>query len=103
MAELTGLFTQLPEDIQAALKQLGWSTPMPVQEKAIPLMREGGDLIIQAHTGSGKTGAFGIPIAERVDVKDKRIQALVMLPTRELANQVAQEIAGRSKRSMNFL
>ena len=93
MAELTGLFTQLPEDIQAALKQLGWSTPMPVQEKAIPLMREGGDLIIQAHTGSGKTGAFGIPIAERVDVKDKRIQALVMLPTRELANQVAQEIA----------
>jgi len=92
MAELAELFADLPEDIQASLRELGWSTPMPVQARAIPLMREGGDLIIQAQTGSGKTGAFGIPIAERVDVDQRTIQALVMLPTRELANQVANEI-----------
>ncbi len=92
MTELTELFSDLPDDIQTSLKELGWSTPMPVQAKAIPLMREGGDLIIQAQTGSGKTGAFGIPIAERMDVDSKAIQALVMLPTRELANQVAKEI-----------
>jgi ATP-dependent RNA helicase DeaD len=70
---------------------------MPVQAKAIPLMRAGGDLIIQAQTGSGKTGAFGIPIVEAVDVDAKEIQALVMLPTRELANQVAQEITTLGK------
>ena len=92
MAELTELFTELPEDIQASLKELGWSKPMPVQAKVIPLMQKGGDLIIQAHTGSGKTGAFGIPIVDRVDLEDNSIQALVMLPTRELANQVANEI-----------
>ena len=92
MTELTGLFSELGDDIQASLVELGWSEPMPVQAKAIPLMRAGGDLIIQAQTGSGKTGAFGIPIAERVDVESRATQALVMLPTRELANQVAKEI-----------
>ena len=64
MTELTGLFSELSDDLQASLRELGWSTPMPVQAKAIPLMREGGDLIIQAQTGSGKTGAFGIPIVD---------------------------------------
>jgi ATP-dependent RNA helicase DeaD len=97
MTELTELFSQLPEDIQASVNELGWTKPMPVQAKAIPLMRAGGDLIIQAHTGSGKTGAFGIPIVEKVDVEDRSIQALVMLPTRELANQVAQEITTLGK------
>jgi ATP-dependent RNA helicase DeaD len=97
MAELTDLFSELPKDIQASLVELGWSTPMPVQAKAIPLMRNGGDLIIQAQTGSGKTGAFGIPIVEAVDVGSRDIQALVMLPTRELANQVATEITTLGK------
>jgi ATP-dependent RNA helicase DeaD len=97
MTVLTGLFTQLPEDIQASVKELGWAQPMPVQAKAIPLMQAGGDLIIQAHTGSGKTGAFGIPIVDRIDLENNRIQALVMLPTRELANQVASEISTLGK------
>ena len=66
MTELTGLFSELSDDLQASLRELGWSTPMPVQAKAIPLMRKGGDLIIQAHTGSGKTGAFGVPIVEAI-------------------------------------
>ncbi|MEE2673881.1 MAG: DEAD/DEAH box helicase [Myxococcota bacterium] len=92
MTEETGVFATLPEDILTSVRELGWSEPMPVQAKAIPLMQQGGDLIIQAHTGSGKTGAFGIPIVERVDLEDNGIQALVMLPTRELANQVAKEI-----------
>ncbi len=92
MAELTGLFSELSADLQESVRELGWADPMPVQTKAIPLMRDGGDLIIQAQTGSGKTGAFGIPIIEAVDVESDSTQALVMLPTRELAGQVAQEI-----------
>ena len=51
------------------------------------------DLIVQAHTGSGKTGAFGIPIAEAIDTEQSVCQALVLAPTRELANQVADEVA----------
>lgn len=97
MTELTDLFADLPEDLQSSIAELGWSSPMPVQAKAIPLMRAGGDLIIQAQTGSGKTGAFGIPIVEAIDVEAYEIQALVMLPTRELANQVAQEITTLGK------
>jgi ATP-dependent RNA helicase DeaD len=92
MSELTDLFSELPENIQTSLHELGWSAPMPVQARVIPLMREEGDLIIQAQTGSGKTGAFGIPIIEAVDVESNDTQALVMLPTRELANQVANEL-----------
>ncbi len=99
MAEFTDLFSALPDDIQISLRELGWSTPMPVQAKVIPLMREEGDLIIQAQTGSGKTGAFGIPIVEAIDVESNDTQALVMLPTRELASQVANELVvlGRNR------
>ncbi|MDT8439992.1 MAG: DEAD/DEAH box helicase, partial [Wenzhouxiangellaceae bacterium] len=55
-------------------------------------MRAGGDLIVQAQTGSGKTGAFGIPLVEAVDTDLAETQAIVLLPTRELANQVAMEL-----------
>jgi ATP-dependent RNA helicase DeaD len=92
MTELADLFADLPEDIQAGVRDLGWTTPMPVQAKTIPLMRDGLDLIVQARTGSGKTGAFGIPIIESIDTEAPMTQALVMLPTRELANQVSEEI-----------
>ena len=70
---------------------------MPVQAKAIPLMRQGRDLIVQAQTGSGKTGAFGIPIVEAIDVESATTQALVMAPTRELAGQVAAEVTAIGK------
>ncbi len=86
------LFEELPDDIQAGIRDLGWSEPMPVQARVIPIMRSGGDLIVQARTGSGKTGAFGVPIAAEVDTELAETQALVMLPTRELANQVAVEV-----------
>jgi ATP-dependent RNA helicase DeaD len=73
-------------------------TPTPVQAEAIPPLLEGRDLIGQACTGSGKTLAFGLPLVERIDVTEKRLQALVLCPTRELAQQVggvlAQLIAG---------
>lgn len=92
MAELSDLFADLSQDIQASLSDLGWQRPTPVQARTIPLMREGGDLIVQAETGSGKTGAFGIPLVEATDTQRPVVQALVMLPTRELANQVANEL-----------
>jgi len=93
MTDLKGAFTQLPEDLQRGIRELGWSDPTPVQEKVIPVMLSGQDVIVQAHTGSGKTGAFGLPIVDRLDPEEARCQALVLSPTRELANQVAQEIA----------
>ncbi len=65
---------------------------MPVQSRTIPRMRAGVDLIVQARTGSGKTGAFGIPIVESVDPSNPAPQALVMAPTRELANQITKEV-----------
>jgi len=92
MIELTHLFAELSEPIQEGIRELKWSAPMAVQSKVIPPMREGLDLIVQAHTGSGKTGAFGIPIAAMIDPDLAETQALVMTPTRELAGQVAAEI-----------
>jgi ATP-dependent RNA helicase DeaD len=92
MTELSELFADIAPDIQRSIRDLGWHTPTPVQTAAIPKMRAGGDLIVQAQTGSGKTGAFGIPLVEAVDTAIAETQAIVLLPTRELANQVAKEL-----------
>jgi ATP-dependent RNA helicase DeaD len=92
MTDLSDIFSSQPEAVQNGIRDLGWSEPTPVQEKVMPPMAEGRDLIVQAHTGSGKTGAFGIPIVARLDTSIAACQALVMSPTRELANQVALEI-----------
>ncbi len=97
MSTDSDLFSSILPEVLSAIADLGWTSLMPVQEKAIPLMRAGGDLIVQAQTGSGKTGAFAIPIVEAVEVQSKKTQALVMLPTRELAIQVAQEITAIGK------
>jgi ATP-dependent RNA helicase DeaD len=72
-----------------ALERMEIETPTPVQEQTIPPLLEGRDVIGQACTGSGKTLAFGLPLIERIDPSEKRIQALVLCPTRELAHQVA--------------
>ena len=93
MPESSQLFADLAEPIRDGINDLGWSEPTPVQAKVVPPMLEGRDLIVQAHTGSGKTGAFGIPIVQRIDTAAKTCQALVMTPTRELANQVSGEVA----------
>ncbi len=92
MSELSELFAEVAPDIQRAIRDLGWHTPTPVQTAAIPKMRAGGDLIVRAQTGSGKTGAFGIPLVEAIDTALAKTQAIVLLPTRELANQVAKEL-----------
>jgi len=97
MTDFQSVFPDLPEDIHAGIRELGWQTPMPVQSRVLPLFAAHKDLIVQARTGSGKTGAFGIPITSQVDPGLAETQALVMLPTRELANQVAVEITTLGK------
>ncbi|MCH6561762.1 MAG: DEAD/DEAH box helicase [Myxococcales bacterium] len=92
-------FESFPDDIRQGIRELGWSQPMPVQSRVIPLMRQGRDLIVQALTGSGKTGAFGLPIVEQLDPQRRGIQVLILAPTRELASQIEQEISimGRAR------
>jgi ATP-dependent RNA helicase DeaD len=91
-ANTATVFESLPDDVKQGVADLGWKEPMPVQALAIPAMQRGVDLIVQARTGSGKTGAFGLPIVCRVDASLAQPQALVMAPTRELANQISKEI-----------
>jgi ATP-dependent RNA helicase DeaD len=73
---------------------MGFSEPMPVQSATFPLISEGRDIMVQSRTGSGKTAAFGIPFANGIVTgEDKFVQAIVLLPTRELALQVAAELS----------
>lgn len=85
-------FDDFDELIRRGIDSLGWKEPMAVQRRVIPVIRRGADLIVQAQTGSGKTGAFGLPIVETVDANVKAAQALVLAPTRELAGQIELEI-----------
>ncbi|MBF0196068.1 MAG: DEAD/DEAH box helicase [Planctomycetes bacterium] len=72
------------------LEELGYETPTPIQEQCIPLLLQGSSLLGQAQTGTGKTAAFALPLLNRLDVSNKKVQVIVMTPTRELANQVAE-------------
>ena len=83
---------------RAAILRMNIIDPTPIQEKAIPALLEGRDLIGQARTGSGKTLAFAVPMVERCDPSLRQIQALVMVPTRELAIQVAEVIEALASR-----
>src|ERR687886_773855 len=82
----------LSEPLLEALRHLGYETPTPIQEQAIPAMLSGGDVIGQAQTGTGKTAAFGLPMLEYIDPEDPEVQALVLTPTRELCIQVTQAL-----------
>ncbi len=75
-----------------AVIDLGYTTPTPIQEQTIPLLLAGRDVIAQAPTGTGKTAAYGLPIVERLNESELRPQALVVVPTRELAIQVAEAL-----------
>src|SRR3954471_15704277 len=90
MSKFTELGLSAP--LLAALDDVGYESPSPIQEEAIPPMLEGRDIIGQAQTGSGKTAAFGLPLLETVDPTDDAVQALVLTPTRELCIQVTQAI-----------
>ena len=76
---------------------MGISTPTAIQERSIPLLLQGRDLIGQAQTGSGKTLAFGLPLMERCDGQQQQVQALVLTPTRELARQVGEVLTALGK------
>lgn len=80
-----------------AITEMGFEQPSPIQAKAIPVILEGKDIVGQAQTGTGKTAAFGIPLLQMIDTKDKKLQALVLAPTRELAIQIAEEMRKLSK------
>ncbi len=77
--------------LQKAIDDAGFREPSPVQQEAIPLVLQGKDIVAQAHTGTGKTAAFGLPILNMLDL-DGSVEAVVIVPTRELATQVSDEI-----------
>ena len=82
----------LSKEMTDNLDRIGYTEMTPVQSETLPLILEGKDVIAQAKTGSGKTAAFGIGLLHKLKVKKFRVQALVLCPTRELADQVAKEL-----------
>ena len=88
---------QLDDRILRAVTDMGFEEASPIQAKAIPVELEGYDIIGQAQTGTGKTAAFGIPLLQKIDPKKKKLQAIALCPTRELAIQVADEIRNLAK------
>ncbi|MFV0392063.1 MAG: DEAD/DEAH box helicase [Paludibacteraceae bacterium] len=83
----------LRAELLSAVEALGYENPMPVQEQAIPfLLEQETDLVALAQTGTGKTAAFGLPILNKIDVRQHQVQALILAPTRELCIQIAKDI-----------
>ncbi|MDD2380326.1 MAG: DEAD/DEAH box helicase [Mariniphaga sp.] len=84
--------------IQQAVDHLGFETPTPIQEKAIPyLLQNQNDMIALAQTGTGKTAAFGLPVIQQIDTSKHHTQVLILSPTRELALQIASDLVNFSK------
>jgi ATP-dependent RNA helicase DeaD len=88
----------LSQPLLEALNHLGYESPTPIQEQAIPELLQGHDVIGQAQTGTGKTAAFGLPLLEYIDVDHEEVQALVLTPTRELCIQVTQALRAYGER-----
>lgn len=88
------IFSELPisAEMQKAVERMGFCEMTEIQEKAIPVMLEGKDIIAKAPTGTGKTCAFGIPLIERIDPEKKYVQGLILCPTRELCTQITQDL-----------
>ncbi|MDC0980161.1 ATP-dependent RNA helicase DbpA [Bdellovibrionales bacterium] len=97
-------FQQLPlkKALLDNLETLGFATMTPIQAKSLPILLEGQDVIAQAKTGSGKTAAFGLRILDRLNVKKWETQALVLAPTRELAEQITKEIRRLARTMANI-
>ncbi|MCI9000504.1 MAG: DEAD/DEAH box helicase [Clostridia bacterium] len=83
---------ELNQKTKRALGDMGYINPTPIQEQAIPMVLKGSDLIGQSKTGTGKTASYSLPMIEKIDMANKKVQALVLCPTRELALQVADEV-----------
>uniref|UniRef100_A0A672HKA3 RNA helicase n=1 Tax=Salarias fasciatus TaxID=181472 RepID=A0A672HKA3_SALFA len=80
----------LKRELLMGIFEMGWEKPSPIQEESIPIALSGRDILARAKNGTGKSGAYLIPLLERIDLKKDHIQAMVMVPTRELALQVSQ-------------
>uniref|UniRef100_A0A8C5AXJ9 RNA helicase n=1 Tax=Gadus morhua TaxID=8049 RepID=A0A8C5AXJ9_GADMO len=80
----------LKRELLMGIFEMGWEKPSPIQEESIPIALSGRDILARAKNGTGKSGAYLIPLLERIDLKKDYIQAMVMVPTRELALQVSQ-------------
>jgi len=88
----------LPEPLHRAAAELGYETPTPIQEQAIPWLCENeGDLIALAQTGTGKTAAFGLPIISKTDIENRKVQSLILCPTRELCLQITSDLNSYAK------
>src|SRR3990167_10574750 len=92
----------LTKELLLALTELGYETPTPVQQQSIPLLLAGKDILAQAQTGTGKTAAFALPILSHIDTQLMQPQALVIVPTRELALQVAEAFQSYAKHIGGF-
>src|SRR6201989_620330 len=88
----------LDPEILEAVHDVGYESPSPIQEQAIPPLLSGLDVIGQAQTGSGKTAAFGLPMLQHIDPGDHEVQGLVLTPTRELCIQVTQALRAYGRR-----
>lgn len=93
---------KLSPEILAAIKNLGYLQMTPIQAASIPLLLDGHDLVGRSQTGSGKTAAFALPILQKIRKEDKTPQALILAPTRELCEQILQEIRKFSKGLKNI-
>uniref|UniRef100_A0A8C6PST7 RNA helicase n=1 Tax=Nothobranchius furzeri TaxID=105023 RepID=A0A8C6PST7_NOTFU len=80
----------LKRELLMGIFEMGWEKPSPIQEESIPIALSGRDILARAKNGTGKSGAYLIPLLERIDLKKDHIQAIVMVPTRELALQMSQ-------------
>ncbi|MBK6997069.1 MAG: DEAD/DEAH box helicase [Saprospiraceae bacterium] len=93
----------IADDLLQGITAMGFETPTPVQEMVIPVALEGdNDIIALAQTGTGKTAAFGLPLLQRIDPKERTIQALIMCPTRELCVQVAGDLVNYSEKAHQY-
>ena len=97
-------FNKMPlkSELTASLKEMNFEFMTPIQEKALPYILNNNDLIAQAKTGSGKTYAFGLGILSFVEESIFKTQALILCPTRELADQVATDLRGLGRKIENL-
>jgi ATP-independent RNA helicase DbpA len=93
---------KISPEILVAIQNLGYLQMTPIQAASIPLLLEGHDLVGRSQTGSGKTAAFALPILQKIRKEDKTPQALILAPTRELCEQILQEIRKFSKGLKNI-
>ncbi len=100
---LTFKETGIREELLQAIEEMGFEQPTPIQEKTIPaLLNSGGDMIALAQTGTGKTAAFGLPLIHLANMESKKVEALVLCPTRELCIQITKDLDNYSKHLKGF-